>query len=136
MVLHISYSATEFQPNHLDKEVIFDGKTYEIVAATYFGRSHLKLRYFFRPNVYELEEGKCPDLGDRGTSIAIPDDYEKALPGSFADVEGSVRFQIHDVFYRRRPNEYQEESFGLKRSIQCLEEIEDEHDCNEAGGSP
>ena len=125
MVLHLSYEASGVHPqpglpNHLDKVVDFDGKPFDIVGATYYGNSHVKFRYVLHPNVYELEEGPSPDLGDRATSIEIQGDYENALPGSFSD-EGEVNYQIHDVFYRRRPAEYQEESSGLKRSFQSLE---------------
>jgi hypothetical protein len=120
MVLHLSYVTSGANPqpnlpNHLEKEVDFDGKTYDIVGATYFGDSRFRLRYFLKPDVYEVKESPKSDLGDKAISIKIHDKYENALPGSFTDEDRLETYQIHDVFYRQRPDDYVEASDGLKK---------------------
>ena len=104
MILHLNYvTGVHPQPNlpdHLEKEVELDSKKYDILGATYYGGSRFQFRYFLSPGVFDSRK-------------EILADYREAFAGSFVD--DGVRYQIYDVYYRQRSDEYEDESNGLKR---------------------
>ena len=90
------------QPNlsdHLEKEVELDSKKYDILGATYYGGSRFQFRYFLSPGVFDSRK-------------EILADYREAFAGSFVD--DGVRYQIYDVYYRQRSDEYEDDSNGQK----------------------